>query len=680
VNCTLPPLVVRLLSGAFFSALLLFLSLDAKAQLSVQLIPKTYAGGYNITCHGLSDGRIDALVTNGQAPYSYVWSPAVSFSASAMDLAAGNYTLIVVDNNGDTATASIELIEPNVIEAMAAIKLKRGGMAVTAHGDNDGETTLTVKGGTPPYSYLWNTIDGQIDPEMITKPELRSLRAGSYQLMVSGTNGCNTTASLTLAQPSALQLQLTPVLMRPVHHISCFKGNDGSIDLSVSGGVPPYEYMWSNGQFSEDASGLSAGEYEVRVIDANGARASATVELTQPDELSLHAEATVFPNGYHVSCHDCFNGSIHTIVTGGSEPYSYTWHSPSGIESQSAQLSNAGESAYKLIVHDAAGCEIGEYIELKLPDRDDWQMNGNTNLQANQFIGTTDSTDFVMKANNQPQLRLGADGVTELMQQFRLSAFNDLTAEPLRIPAMGPDGTFLTALDPDMIFDAVNPCKVNSNGLHIPRWVSGESKIFTDCNPVNVGIGTNNPLAKLDVRGQTYSQTLSVNTYAQDAKVTIKGGQPGTQNQFKALEVQDTGGEATLRVFNDGKVVIGKGTYANTGETPIFLIQNDGQQILKVNNDGLVWAREIKLSLDVFPDYVFKDGYNLMSIEDLHNFISTKGHLPNVPEEKDIVDNGMNVSELISVQMEKIEELTLYIIELNSRLRTMERELEKQNR
>jgi len=430
---------------------------------------------------------------------------------------------------------------------------------------------------------------------------------------------------------------------------------------------------------------------------------------------------TLQPNGYYLSCDTCNDGTAELQVTGAYGSLQYAWaqvpeeyvdgrlegasmferldsddvdptdlfggNVPFVIGSSTQQTGFSPEVMYAGFAMDELGCFGGEGFMLEKPNgvanapQAAWGLYGNDANGAiippsggggAAWLGTNDSTDFVMKANNQPQLRLGADGVTELMQQFRLSAFNDLTAEPLRIPAMGPDGTFLTALDPDMIFDEVNPCKVNSNGLHIPRWVSGESKIFTDCNPVNVGIGTNNPLAKLDVRGQTYSQTLSVNTYAQDAKVTIKGGQPGTQNQFKALEVQDTGGEATLRVFNDGKVVIGKGTYANTGETPIFLIQNDGQQILKVNNDGLVWAREIKLSLDVFPDYVFNDGYNLMPIEDLHNFISTKGHLPNVPQEKEIVDNGLNVSELISIQMEKIEELTLYIIQLNERIIELE--------
>jgi hypothetical protein len=348
--------------------------------------------------------------------------------------------------------------------------------------------------------------------------------------------------------------------------------------------------------------------------------------------------------------------------------------------STTQQLTGVGaESWYALVVTDQLGCMGTKAFTLEKPGEGAepaWRLGGNTGL--NNWLGTNDNTDLVLKANNQPQLRLGADGVTEVLSPIRLSTLDDVdpsTVNNVKLLLLGPDGSVArTSNDPDYPYYPIqpNPCRQLSNGSIVPYWDNGIGKIFTACEPVNVGIGTDNPLAKLDVKGQMYSHRLSVNTYDESAKVTIKEGQPGTQSQFKALEVQNTDSEPVLRVFNDGKIVVGKGAYANTGETPIFLIQNENQQIFKVNNDGIVWAREIKLTLDVFPDYVFNQDYQLMTIEGLSEFISVHGHLPNVPEESEILQDGLNVAKLISTQMEKIEELTLYIIQLNERINELE--------
>ncbi|HNP99253.1 MAG TPA: hypothetical protein PKK99_09370, partial [Bacteroidia bacterium] len=136
------------------------------------------------------------------------------------------------------------------------------------NGGNTGSIDLTVSGGTSPYSYSWS--GGQ------TTEDLTGLLAGTNSVTVTDANGCTTTASATITEPTAISLSTTQV------DVSCNGGNNGSIDLSVSGGTPGYTYSWSNSETTEDISGLVAGPYSVTVVDANGCSATTSATITEP--------------------------------------------------------------------------------------------------------------------------------------------------------------------------------------------------------------------------------------------------------------------------------------------------------------------------------------------------------------------------------------------------------------
>jgi len=96
---------------------------------------------------------------------------------------------------------------------------------------------------------------------------------------------------------------------------------------------------------------------------------------------------------------------------------------------------------------------------------------------------------------------------------------------------------------------------------------------------------------------------------------------------------------------------------------------NSNQDVFRVMSDGHIWATELDIKLKTgFPDYVFEADYKLMSIEELEKYIKQNNHLPNIPSAKDIEENGLSVGEMQVRQMEKIEELTLYIIELKNEI------------
>jgi hypothetical protein len=143
-----------------------------------------------------------------------------------------------------------------------------------------------------------------------------------------------------LAAPNAM------VLSHVTTDVSCGGGNDGTIDLTVSGGTPGYSYLWSTGQISEDLSSLSAGDYFVSVTDLAGCAALDTATILAPGTMALAIDST------DLSCNGSANGAIGLTVTGGTAPYAFNWNSGATIE----DLSGLAPGNYAVTVTDSLGC------------------------------------------------------------------------------------------------------------------------------------------------------------------------------------------------------------------------------------------------------------------------------------------------------------------------------------
>lgn len=118
----------------------------------------------------------------------------------------------------------------------------------------------------------------------------------------------------------------------------------------------------------------------------------------------------------------------------------------------------------------------------------------------------------------------------------------------------------------------------------------------------------------------------------------------------------------SVQVKDDNSTVF-ESTYAGESESHF-----------RIYGNGEVYARKYITTLNPFPDYVFSDNYKLMSYQDLRNYISTHRHLPNIPKAETVEENGMDLGELNRILVEKVEELTLYILELEDRLSEIEKE------
>ncbi len=170
-----------------------------------------------------------------------------------------------------------------------------------------------------------------------------------------------------------------------------------------------------------------------------------------------------------------------------------------------------------------------------------------------------------------------------------------------------------------------------------------DEKISILSNNGNVGIGTTTPSSNLHVLGATtgqYSLTVE-NTNTTGNGLLIKAG--GAGSNMNLLTIQD----------------------------------NAGGEILKVRGaDKTLYVRELEVRLAAFPDYVFEKDYSLMPLSELEAYITKNKHLPNVPSATEVENNGANVGGLLKIQMEKIEELTLYLIEMQKANEKMQKELE----
>ncbi len=171
-------------------------------------------------------------------------------------VAAGtNFKFTVRDSNGCTAEAT-----GFMPEAPDGIALSLTSNSPLCYGAVNGTATVSASGGTPPYSYLWN------DPAAQTTSTVTGLNTGTYTVVVTDANNCTTQDSITIGSTPQL---VTSISATPVN---CMGNNDGTATVKVSGGTPPYSYLWNDplAQTDSIATGLTEGTYTVTITDAHG--------------------------------------------------------------------------------------------------------------------------------------------------------------------------------------------------------------------------------------------------------------------------------------------------------------------------------------------------------------------------------------------------------------------------
>jgi len=326
----------------------------------------------HISCNGECDGMATATTTNGGAPpVSWQWDTnPVQTTETITGLCAGIYTVIITDANGCTFTAGDTITEPPLLITTTTIT------NLSCYESCDGTASVTANGGTPPYTFSWNTIPVQ------TASDATNLCAGDYTVITTDANGCTSSNTVTLLQPTPLTSTITST------DVLCNGGDLGTIDLYVEGGTPPYTYFWQpDSETSQDLNGIPAGDYSVIITDANGCTTTDGILIQEPYPI----ETTM--NGTNLLCfEDAANSSASVTATGGTQPYTYLWSNGQ----VSNLIYNIQAGTYYVTVTDANGCTAVDNIIITeppelvvvIPDPETICIGETVNLIANVSGGT----------------------------------------------------------------------------------------------------------------------------------------------------------------------------------------------------------------------------------------------------------------------------------------------------
>ncbi len=186
--------------------------------------------------------------------------------------------------------------------------------------------------GDAPYSVLW--ADGS------TNLNYQALNAGNFMFTMTDANGCSTTENVTVDPFTPMSYDAA------VTQVTCNGEQNGSINLSVIGGLGQYTYSWANGANTQELTGLGAGIYDVTITDSMGCTQPVSIELIEPTILSVSVNQTNVIDGNL--------GMIDITVDGGTANYTYSWNNNESSE----DLFNLNTGYYEVTVLDANNCSV----------------------------------------------------------------------------------------------------------------------------------------------------------------------------------------------------------------------------------------------------------------------------------------------------------------------------------
>lgn len=321
-------------------------------------------------------GDVNLTATGGTAPLTYSWNNGAS-TEDLTNVNSGNYTVIVTDANGCTATDTYNVASEGNFNYTSTIVDDNCG-------NGNGSINITISGFPNPQTYDWSNG--------ATTQDISGLTSGWYIVEMANTfgpgGGCTMIDSFYVANVQGT-INIDSLV---VTNETC-NFNDGAINAYISGGNAPYTYQWSNGEITEDISGLDGGDYTLSVTDANGCMISAS-ETINSYTFGMGITSAIITDE---SCGDG-SGAIDITVVGGASPYSFDWDTDgTGDFDDSEDQSGLNAGSYTLTIMDAGGCEVsntfdvGNYtgglnVQIVVTDETCGNSNGAIDLTVNGGI------------------------------------------------------------------------------------------------------------------------------------------------------------------------------------------------------------------------------------------------------------------------------------------------------
>jgi PKD repeat protein len=298
-----------------------------------------------ITCYGDDNATINLIISGGQPPYQAQWANfATGFYQD--NLSAGDYPVTVIDAYGCKKSLTETILEADVFTMSPVIK------QISCYGANNGSIKLNFRGGTPPIKFAW--ADGSS-----AGATRNNLLPGIYSVNISEGKGCSINESFTIIEPLPFSLDA-----KITNSLGCIEKNQGAIDLTVSGGLPPYLFTWSNGAKSEDLVNIPGGTYSLNATDAKGCSNTAVYVVDRPEELKLNA---IIKMKY-----DCSTQKISAFcsatVNGGLPPHKFSWSNGTvtGIYNEFMETDQNG--MVLLEATDSQGCTSNYSFNVIIPE------------------------------------------------------------------------------------------------------------------------------------------------------------------------------------------------------------------------------------------------------------------------------------------------------------------------
>ena len=346
--------------------------------------------------------------------------------------------------------------------------------------------SIVISGTSILASYIWST--GQ------TTDSIDNLNAGNYFVTITNANGCIISDSVSISEPNIIGVSYT------FNDVTTCQGNDGYVDITITGGTAPYSYLWSNSDTSQDISNLTSGTYLLDIIDSNGCTDSVSITINEPPSVMLNYS---FINPTCIGYND---GSIDLSIVSGTAPYIFTWSNSEITE----DITNLLQGTYSVAVIDTNGCSGGTSITLSDP------IPPNINFTTNNiscFGGSNGSIDLTINGGTGP---------------FNFLWNTSDTTEDISNLSMGTYIYNITDSQSCIFSDTVsitepNPINVNTittniscaNGndgtaiLNISGGISPYTQNWGLSNPVNLNAG-NHTFIVTDDNGCNYTDSIII--------------------------------------------------------------------------------------------------------------------------------------------------------------------------
>lgn len=300
----------------------------------------------DVTCNGDGDGQFMVNATGGTTPYEYSID-GTNFGSDALfsGLSGDNYTVTVKDANDCEITESVTLLEPDPL-----VVSENTVTDVLCAGGNEGALSVSSTGGMTPFEYSIN--NGAFD----VASSFTDLLAGNYTITVRDANMCTANTTITIEEPNVLSATSTAT------NTSTCLATDGSLEITVAGGISPYSYQLDGGtaQTSNVFLGVAAGLYSIKVTDANGCETMVEQAIDDP------VTSTVASTQTNVTCNGATDGSLSLTVTGGTTPLLYSLDGGATTQSEST-FSGLAAGNYTVTVIEDSGCRQSVTITITEP-------------------------------------------------------------------------------------------------------------------------------------------------------------------------------------------------------------------------------------------------------------------------------------------------------------------------